>query len=117
MIQIKRIYDAPSKSDGFRILVDRLWPRGVSKEKARIDEWMREVAPSNELRQWYQHDPAKWLEFRKRFAQELKEPGRAVLFARLKKLAREQKTLTLVFASKEEKLNNAAALKEMLNAG
>ncbi len=78
MIKIKRIYDIPSKSDGFRILVDRLWPRGLSKEKAKVDLWLKEIAPSNELRKWYSHDPKKWVEFRKKYFKDLDAKGELV---------------------------------------
>ena len=111
MIKIKRIYDPPAAGDGFRILVDRLWPRGLSKEKAKVDLWLREVSPSNELRKWYSHEPAKWAEFKKRYFQEIKD--RRHEFDLLLKKAREG-TVTFLFSSKEEKLNNAAALKEFV---
>jgi uncharacterized protein YeaO (DUF488 family) len=111
MIKIKRIYDIPSKSDGFRILVDRLWPRGLSKEKAKVDLWLKEIAPSNELRKWYAHDPKKWTEFRKKYYKDLdmkKELVNQII----------QKTkegdVTLLYSSKEEKINNAVALKEYM---
>lgn len=116
MIQTKRIYESPAKNDGYRVLIDRLWPRGISKEKARINEWMREIAPSNELRRWYRHDPAKWKEFQKRYLREMKEGKHVELFHQLKKLARGQQILTLVFSSREEKLNNATVLKELLES-
>jgi uncharacterized protein YeaO (DUF488 family) len=110
-ILLKRAYEAPSSSDGKRILVERLWPRGLRKEEAKIDEWPKEIAPSNELRKWYSHDPAKWLEFKQRYWLELKAKQDAV-----SKIAKEAKesTVTFVFGSKEEKLNNAAALKEYI---
>ncbi len=110
-IQIKRVYAKPAKSDGLRILVDRLWPRGLTKEAAQLTEWMKEIAPSNELRHWYEHDPAKWEEFQKRYARELE--GHQPLVDRLRDLAR-TKTVTLLFSSKAEALNNAAALKNYL---
>lgn len=111
MIKIKRIYDAPTEDDGTRILVDRLWPRGLNKEKAKIDLWLKEIAPSNELRKWYAHDPKKWVEFRKKYFKELnvrKELAHQII----------QKTregdVTLLYSSKEEKLNNAVALKQYI---
>jgi uncharacterized protein YeaO (DUF488 family) len=110
-IRIKRIYDPPSPQDGFRILVDRLWPRGLTKEKARVDWWVKDIAPSNKLRKWYGHDPEKWGEFKRRYYEEIgsqQEP----LELLLKKA--EQGTITLLYGSKEEKLNNAVALKEYL---
>jgi uncharacterized protein YeaO (DUF488 family) len=110
-IQIKRVYDPPARSDGKRILVDRLWPRGLSKEKAKIDLWLRDIAPSNELRKWYQHDPEKWAEFRKRYFVELKAQTEAV---NALTAAIEKGTTTLLFSSKELKFNNATALKAYL---
>ena len=105
--QTKRVYAPPDSSDGKRILIDRLWPRGVSKEKAKVDYWARDVAPSNELRKWYQHEAAKWPEFRERYFAELdaNPEGVAKLRAELSKGLN-----TVVFASKEEELNNATAL-------
>jgi uncharacterized protein YeaO (DUF488 family) len=109
-IQLKRSYDKPAPRDGTRILVDRLWPRGVTKEKAKIDRWMKEIAPSTELRQWFAHDPEKWPEFRKRYRAELK--GNEAL-AELKKVAKKQ-PVTLVYAAKDEVHNGAVVLKEIL---
>ncbi len=111
MIKVKRIYDPPEGGDGFRILVDRLWPRGLSKEKARVDLWLKEISPSNELRKWYGHDPAKWAEFKKRYFQEIKE-RREEMNLLLEKAG--EGTVTFLFSSQEEKLNNAAALKEFV---
>jgi uncharacterized protein YeaO (DUF488 family) len=110
-IKIKRIYDPPGAEDGFRILVDRLWPRGLSKEKAKVDLWLREISPSNELRKWYGHDPDKWTEFKKKYLEEIEEKKEE--FDLLRKKAREV-TVTFLFSSKEEELNNAAALKEFV---
>jgi uncharacterized protein YeaO (DUF488 family) len=110
-IKIKRIYDPPGAEDGFRILVDRLWPRGLSKEKAKVDLWLREISPSNELRKWYGHDPDKWTEFKKKYLEEIEEKKEE--FDLLRKKAREG-TVTFLFSSKEEELNNAAALKEFV---
>ena len=111
MIRTKRVYDPPSGCDGRRILVDRLWPRGVAKDMAMIDEWLREIAPSTELRSWFGHDPQKWEEFRRRYAEEL--AGEQELLARLRAEA-SKGTVTLLFAAKDETHNNAVALKEML---
>ncbi len=111
MLKVKRVYDPVSADDGKRILVDRLWPRGIKKEKAHIDEWLKEISPSNELRKWYSHDPAKWAEFKKRYKQEI--AGKEDLLKKIKTEARKQ-TVTLLFSSKELELNNAVALKEML---
>jgi uncharacterized protein YeaO (DUF488 family) len=110
-LRAKRIYAKPAPSDGRRILVDRLWPRGVSKESAQIDLWAKSVAPSNELRKWYQHDPTKWREFRDRYFTELdaNSEGVAELRAHLHGC-----DATLLFGSKEERLNNASALREYL---
>ena len=111
MVGIKRIYEPPVPEDGKRILVDRLWPRGLSKDDARLDEWLKEVAPSDELRGWFGHDPAKWEEFRRRYRQELKTQGE--ILERLRNEARKG-TVTLLFAAKDEERNNAVVLKEML---
>jgi uncharacterized protein YeaO (DUF488 family) len=110
-LRTKRIYEKPARSDGRRILIDRLWPRGVSKENASIDGWAKEVAPSNELRRWYQHDAEKWPEFRRRYFAELSSIPECVEELRA---SLGGKTATLVFSSKETKLNNATALKEFL---
>jgi uncharacterized protein YeaO (DUF488 family) len=112
MVKIKRVYDPVSPDDGKRILVDRLWPRGIKKEKAQIDEWLKEISPSNELRKWYSHDPAKWAEFKKRYKKELAE--KSELLKKIKAEAKKQ-TVTLLFSTKELELNNAVALKEILN--
>ena len=110
-IGIKRAYDAPTKSDGRRILVDRLWPRGLSKEDAAIDEWLKEVAPSNELRKWFGHSPDRWDEFRKRYHAELERNPDGL--DRLIELCRAG-PVTLVFGAKDDVHNNAVALKEYL---
>ncbi len=107
----KRVYDAPEPADGKRILIDRLWPRGLSKEKARVDYWAKDAAPSNELRKWYQHDPEKWPEFRKRYFAELDGAPEAVAALRAE-LATGRNTI--LFGSKEPDLNNARALVEYL---
>jgi uncharacterized protein YeaO (DUF488 family) len=111
MVKVKRIYDPSSRADGKRILVDRLWPRGLKKEEAGIDEWLKEISPSNELRQWYSHDPAKWTEFKDRYRKEL--APHADLIQRLKAEGK-KRTVTLLFSSKELERNNAVALKEIL---
>ena len=112
MIKIKRIYDQPAKEDGFRILVDRLWPRGISKEKAKVDLWLKEIAPSNELRKWFSHDPAKWDEFKKRYAMELE--AKQDLIQEIKRMEKETGKVTLLYSSKETKHNNAIALKALI---
>ena len=111
MIKIKRVYDPVSPGDGRRILVDRLWPRGIKKENAAIDEWLKDIAPSTELRKWYSHDPAKWGEFRKRYKGELKD--KTGIIERLRQESKKQ-TITLLFSSREMELNNAVALKELI---
>lgn len=110
MIKLKRIYDAPSADDGYRVLVDRLWPRGIKKENAHIDLWLKDVAPSNEIRKWFGHDPSKWEEFKQRYAKEID----ADALAQLRQLAVENPTLTLLFAAKDEEHNNAVVLKSLL---
>lgn len=112
MIRLRRVYDPAEKDEGYTILVDRLWPRGISKEKANWDEWMKEIAPGNELRKWYSHDPDRWEEFKRRYREEL-GPADGQL-ARLRQLEDEHGTITLLYASAERNLNNAAALKEFL---
>jgi len=112
MIKTKRVYDEPSKEDGFRILVDRLWPRGLTKEKAKIDLWMKDVAPSKELRKWYHSNFDKWNEFKKKYKDELKDKSGTL--NELKQLIKKNKTVTFVYSSKEEKYNNASALKEFV---
>jgi len=111
MIKVKRIYDPPSPGDGKRILVDRLWPRGMKKEEVHIDEWLKEISPSNELRKWYSHDPAKWPEFKRRYRAEIAKETDL-----LKKIRDEgeRRTVTLLFSSKELERNNAVALKEII---
>ena len=110
-IRTKRVYQAPEPDDGSRILIDRLWARGLSRDKASIDTWMKEIAPSTELRQWYGHDPKKWIKFKTRYFAELED--KTELVEELLEFVRAG-TVTLVFSSKETKLNNAAALKEYI---
>jgi uncharacterized protein YeaO (DUF488 family) len=113
-VAIKRVYDEPGESDGMRVLVDRLWPRGLSKERAHIDLWLKEIAPSNELRAWFGHDPAKFDEFRHRYEAELaSDTGQAAL-TRLRQLARQQ-PVTLVFAARDAAHSNATVLRELLS--
>src|SRR5579871_1895533 len=109
MLKLKRIYEPSATSDGYRVLVDRLWPRGLSKQKARVDLWLRDIAPSTVLRKWYGHAPERWSEFRRRYGAELKQQKEAL--AELRAVLKQHKTVTFLFSSKEEKLNNAAALK------
>jgi uncharacterized protein YeaO (DUF488 family) len=110
-IKLKRAYEPASPDDGTRILVDRLWPRGVGKTDAALDSWEKELAPSTELRQWFGHDPARWAEFQVRYADEIRQHEDAL--ARLRALAREG-TVTLVYAARDEEHNDAAALREIL---
>lgn len=110
-IRLKRVYDSRSDDDGERIFVERLWPRGVSRERAAIDEWMKEIAPSPELRRWYDHDTSKWDEFRKRYEAELKE--HEDLVEELEKRARKG-TITLLFGSRDREHCSARVLKEYL---
>jgi uncharacterized protein YeaO (DUF488 family) len=107
-IAIKRVYDEPAASDGRRILVDRLWPRGLTKEKAKVDHWAKDISPSNELRKWYGHDPAKWDEFRKRYFAELDRNAAGVedLIEAMGK-----GSVTFVYGSTERVINNAEALR------
>jgi uncharacterized protein YeaO (DUF488 family) len=113
-IRLKRAYEEPSEDDGTRILVERLWPRGVSKEKAAIDLWLKEIAPSTELRRWYSHDTARWEEFRRRYRAELDAPSEVLddLKRRLK-----EGPVTFVYAAKDEEHNSAVVLKEYLKRG
>jgi uncharacterized protein YeaO (DUF488 family) len=110
-IRRKRVYEPPSRADGMRVLVDRLWPRGVSRDDAAIDLWPRDIAPSEALRGWFAHDPQRWDEFRRRYANELRE--QAALLAPLRKLAREA-GITLVYAARDEARNNAVVVREVL---
>ena len=112
-IKIKRAYESPDDTDGYRILVDRLWPRGISKEKAKIDFWPKELAPSTELRRWYGHDPEKWSEFKSRYFDELSKWPE--LLNELLEYVRKGK-VTFVFSSKELELNNAVALKAYIDS-
>jgi len=112
-IRIKRVYEEPEAADGRRILVDRLWARGLSKEKAKVDVWVKEIAPSTELRRWYGHDPNKWTEFKSRYAAELEaNPGQV---EEILEEVREG-VVTFLYSSKEEQLNNAVALKEYIES-
>jgi len=113
-VSIKRVYEPADRSDGARVLVDRLWPRGLTKEKAAIDEWLRDLAPSNELRRWYHARPSEWEAFRKKYLKELSQPQQQEALHHLYDLAHQKERLTLLFASKNESLNNAVVLKELL---
>jgi uncharacterized protein YeaO (DUF488 family) len=113
-ISLKRAYEKPSRADGTRVLVDRLWPRGISKQDAAIDAWLRDLAPSNELRRWFHARPTQWPLFRKRYLKELSNPACARALDQLYELANGRKRITLVFASRNETHNNAVVLKELL---
>jgi uncharacterized protein YeaO (DUF488 family) len=110
-VRLKRAYESPSAKDGKHILVDRLWPRGISKEKAALDHWMKDVAPSTELRKWFAHDPERWEEFRRRYAAQLRE--HSYLITELRSLARHG-PITLVYAAHDEAHNDAVVLREVL---
>ena len=112
MVRIKRVYEQAAKEDGYRVLVDRLWPRGMKKEAAKIDLWMKEVAPSDELRKSFHHDVRKWPDFHKKYRAELKK--KADLLAELKKMEREHGTLTLLFGARDPEHNQAVVLREAL---
>ena len=112
MIQVKRIYDSVTEDDGYRVLSDRLWPRGFSKEDAKVDLWMKEIAPSTELRKWFHHDPDKWMEFQQRYKEEL--VNKKELIDQLLKLEKEKKVITLLFSAKDREKNQAMILIEVL---
>jgi uncharacterized protein YeaO (DUF488 family) len=112
MLRVKRVYDKSQKEDGWRVLVDRLWPRGMTKEAAKIDLWMKEVAPSDALRKSFRHDVNKWPDFQKRYRAELKQKKK--LLAELKKIEKEHRTLTLLFGAKDTEHNQAVVLAEVL---
>jgi uncharacterized protein YeaO (DUF488 family) len=114
MYKLKRVYEEPSDEDRFRVLVERLWPRGVSKERAGLDLWLKDVAPSPELRKWYGHDTAKWKEFQQRYVAELKDNHDSVQILRDKA---KEGTVTLVYASHDEEHNSALVLKRFLEHG
>lgn len=112
MIKIKRIYESASPDDGRRIYVDRLWPRGMKKEEVKIDEWLKDISPSDGLRKWFGHDPSKYAEFKRRYTKELKEHSE--ILERIRKEARKE-TVTLLFSAKDVEHNNATVLKELLS--
>lgn len=115
-VQVRRIYDEAKKSDGTRVLVDRVWPRGVSKDKAELDEWIKTVAPSTELRKWYSHDPEKFAEFSRRYREELDDDEAAEALEQLRGFA-QKGTLTLLTASKRDDISQATVLADILNDG
>jgi uncharacterized protein YeaO (DUF488 family) len=112
MIQTKRVYEKPTKGDGLRVLVDRLWPRGLTKEKAKVDFWMKEIAPSDELRKWFHHEKGSWGEFEKKYKAELAK--KKELLGELRELEDKHGTVTLLYGSKDEKQNQAVVLAGIL---
>ena len=112
MVRLKRVYEAPRAEDGFRVLVDRLWPRGLSKPKARVNLWLKEVAPSDSLRRWFAHDPKKWPQFQRRYREELKKAPAAL--EALRSLKQKENPLTLLYAAQDPVRNNAVVLAELL---
>jgi len=112
-VQVRRIYEEPARGDGTRVLVDRIWPRGLTKAKAAHDEWCKEVAPSTELRKWYGHDPERFEEFGRRYQAELKEPERAGALAHLRELPK-RRQVTLLTATRQPEISEAAVLAELL---
>jgi uncharacterized protein YeaO (DUF488 family) len=113
-LAVKRIYEDPAAADGMRVLVDRIWPRGVSKERAALDSWLHDLAPSAALRKWYGHDPARWTEFRKRYLEELRSQQPAVESLRRLAIGRR---VTLLYAARDSAHSNAAVLKELVTGG
>lgn len=114
-VRIKRIYDAPHPDDGLRVLVDRLWPRGLSKDRTSVDHWLRDIAPSDELRHWFGHEAPRWAEFERRYFAEL--DANADVVARLRALIAEAAMVTLLYAARDEAHNNARALADYLDRG
>jgi uncharacterized protein YeaO (DUF488 family) len=116
-VRLKRIYDEPTSGDGYRVLVDRIWPRGVSRQRARIDEWLKEVAPSTQLRTWYGHDPARFEEFQRRYGAELTAAEPAAALSHLRALVRDcgPAGVTLLTATKHSDISQAAVLARLLN--
>jgi len=112
MMRIARIYEPPRKSDGWRVLVDRLWPRGVSKQAARVDEWMKEIAPSDRLRRWFGHQPGRWAEFQKRYRAELAK--KKALLDGLRAMEKQHGAVTLLFAARDQQHNQAVVLRALL---
>ncbi len=115
MLKIKRAYEAKAPGDGKRIYVDRLWPRGVSKEKAAFDEWFKDLSPSDELRQWFGHEPDRFAEFRRRYIKELSTPDKQALLRLIAETA-EKSAVTLVYSAKDTEHNNAVVLRELITA-
>jgi uncharacterized protein YeaO (DUF488 family) len=114
-VAVKRVYESVARSDGARVLVDRLWPRGLRKDDIALNEWLRDLAPSNDLRKWFHAQPEHWLMFRKRYLRELARPEAVEDLLKLYALAQKRKRVTLLYASKNEERNNAVVLKELLD--
>ncbi|MGJ6962490.1 DUF488 domain-containing protein [Streptosporangium sp. G11] len=114
-VQVRRVYEEPAPQDGARVLVDRIWPRGLSKEKAHLEEWCKAVAPSTELRTWYGHDPARFEEFGRRYRAELKDPERAAALEHLREIAR-SRTVTLLTATRQADISEAVVLADLLRS-
>jgi uncharacterized protein YeaO (DUF488 family) len=114
MLKVKRVYEGVSPADGIRVLVDRLWPRGITRDEAAVHQWLKEIAPSDRLRRWFSHDPSKWEEFKKRYEAELK--GKQELIEELKAASRKH-TVTLLYSAADTEHNNAVALHEILQNG
>lgn len=112
MISIKRIYENASNDDGYRVLIDRLWPRGIAKDKAQLDEWLKDISPSDDLRKWFNHDPKKWEEFKKKYRIELKQQTESL--EHLKSIERKEGKISLLYAAKTTDYNNAVVLKAVL---
>ena len=114
-VRVRRVYEEPERGDGTRVLVDRIWPRGLTKARAALDEWCKDVAPSGELRKWYNHDPGRFEDFGRRYQAELKDPQRAEALAHLRELAKERQ-LTLLTATRQPEISEAAVLAELLGS-
>jgi uncharacterized protein YeaO (DUF488 family) len=114
-VRVRRAYEEPEPGDGARVLVDRIWPRGLSKARAALDEWCKDVAPSTELRKWYSHDPDRFAEFGRRYQAELDDPQRAAALAHLRELAAADRPLTLLTATKQPEISEAAVLAGLLS--
>jgi uncharacterized protein YeaO (DUF488 family) len=116
-IRLKRVYDQPDRSDGLRILVDRIWPRGVAKDDANLSHWLKGLAPSSELRKWFGHDPDKWPEFQARYLEEIKQKNVAEDLEQLRSLLETNERITLLFAARNTEHNNAVALRNYIFDG
>ncbi len=114
-VRVRRVYEEPERSDGARVLVDHIWPRGLTKAKAALDEWCKDVAPSGELRKWYSHDPDRFADFGRRYQAELEDPQRAEALAHLRDLAKARQ-LTLLTATRQPEISEAAVLAELLHS-